>query len=53
VPSSESKDYDLSAKNPVNIKEIIHRAPNEIMEDIVKTNESIVNVTSLLRALLK
>ena len=53
VPSWEIKDYDLSAKNPVNIKEIIHRAPNEIMEDIVKTNESIVNVTSLLRALLK
>ena len=53
MPSSEIKDYDLSAKNPANIKEIIHRAPNEIMEDIVKTNESIVNVTSLLRALLK
>lgn len=35
VPYWEIKDYDLSAKNPANIKEIIHRAPNEIMEDIL------------------
>lgn len=51
--SLEIKDCDLSAKNLSNIKEIIRRAPNEIMEDIVRTNESIVNVTSLLRTLLK
>lgn len=53
MPSSEIKDYDLSAKNPANIKEIIHRAPNEIMEDIIRTNESIVEVTSVLRTLIK
>lgn len=53
VPSWEIKDYDLSAKNPANIKEIIHRAPNEIMEDIIRTNESIVDATSVLRTLLK
>lgn len=41
MPSLEIKDYDLSAKNPVNIKQIIHRAPNEIMEDIIRTNEII------------
>ena len=53
VPSSEIKDYDLSAKNPANIKEIIHRAPNEIMEDIIRINESIVDATSVLRTLVK
>ena len=53
VPSSEIKDYDLSAKNPANIKEIIHRAPNEIMEDIIRRNENIVEATSALRALIK
>ena len=53
MPSSEIKDYDLSAKNPANIKEIIHRAPNEIMEDIIRRNESIVKATSALRALIK
>ena len=53
VPSSEIKDYDLSGENPANIKEIIHRAPNEIMEDIIRTNESIVEATSLLCSLIK
>lgn len=51
--SLEIKDYDLSAKNPANIKEIIHRAPNEIMEDIIRINESIVEATSVLRTLVK
>ena len=53
VSSSEIKDWDLSAKNPANIKEIIHRAPSEIMEDIIRTNESIVEATSLFCALIK
>lgn len=53
MTSSEIKDYDLSAKNPANIKEIIHRAPNEIMEDIIRTNEIIFEGTSQLRTLIK
>ena len=53
VPSWEIKDYDLSAKNPANIKEIIHRAPNEIMEDIIRKNEIIFAGTSQLRTLIK
>ena len=51
--SLEIKDYDLSAKNFSNIKEIIHRESNELMEDIIRTNESIVEATSALRALIK
>lgn len=53
VPSWEIKDYDLSAKNPANIKEIIHRAPNEIMEDIIRTNTNIYQQLDNLQAILK
>ena len=51
--SLEIKDCDLSAKNLSNIKEIIHREPNEIMKNIIRTNESIVETTSVLRILIK
>ena len=43
----------LSAKNPANIKEIIHRAPNEIMEDIIRTNTNIYQQLDNLQAILK
>lgn len=53
VPVDQIKDFDLSAKNPSNVKEIIHRAPREILQDIVATNETILEETSLLRTLIK
>lgn len=53
VSSSEIKDYDLSAKNPANIKEIIHRAPNEIMQDILEANAKIATHLDNLQSILK
>ena len=39
-------NYDISAKNPANIKEIIHQEPSEILAEI-KSNDKTIN--SLLR----
>ena len=49
VAVEDIKDYDLSAKNPAKIKEIIHRAPAEILADIASTNEKIIKQSDTLR----
>lgn len=49
VSVNDLHDYDLSAKNPNNIKEIIHRDPSDILKDIEMTNTEIANLTELLQ----
>lgn len=46
------KDYDLSAKNPAKIKEIIHRTSSEIMTDILATYQKIEEATQDLQNLI-
>lgn len=52
VSLSEIKNYDLSAKNPANNKEIIHRDPKEIIEEILSINQKIQDQTFKLRNLI-
>ncbi len=46
-------NYDLSAKNPANIKEVIHQSPVDILADIKRNeqaiNQLIVDVDSLIK----
>jgi len=49
VNVNDIKDYDLSAKNPNKIKEIVHRDPKEILQDIEKNNEKIISIVSELK----
>ena len=37
VDVKDIRDYDLSAKNPAKIKEIVHRTPQDILQDIKST----------------
>lgn len=41
VNVNDVKDFDLSAKNPNKVKEVIHRAPKDILEDIEKNNKKV------------
>jgi type I restriction enzyme M protein len=41
VNIEDIKDFDISAKNPAKIKEIIHRDPKDILADIKATDEKI------------
>ena len=52
VNINDIKDFDLSAKNPANIKEIIHRNPKEIVEDIEKSAWKINSLIQNLKWLI-
>lgn len=41
VNVDDIKDGDISAKNPAKIKEIVHRTPKDILQDIHKNHEKI------------
>lgn len=47
------KDYDLSAKNPAKIKEIIHESPADILEKIMNTQKIIAEGITKLQSLVK
>jgi type I restriction enzyme M protein len=47
------KDYDLSAKNPAKIKEIIHESPADILEKIMNTQKTIEEEMKILQSLIK
>lgn len=53
VNIEDIKDFDLSAKNPAKIKEIIHRDPKDILADIKATDEKIVAEREKLEKILK
>jgi type I restriction enzyme M protein len=48
VDSADIRDYDISAKNPAKIKEIIHVSPTDILEKIKITNSEIEHLTKKL-----
>lgn len=52
VPVSKIRDYDISAKNPANIKEIIHRSPTQILLDIESTDHQIAEIRSTLQQII-
>lgn len=53
VKISDIKDYDISAKNPNKIKEIIHRAPKEIIEDIEANEKKVIELIGAIKKMLK
>ena len=53
VDVDDIKDYDISAKNPAKIKEIIHRKPAEILANIEKNNEELSILTEKIKKILK
>lgn len=53
VNVNDLKEYDLSAKNPNKVKEQIHRAPKDILEDIEKGNEKIELLVKEIRKIIK
>ncbi len=52
VKVEDIKGYDLSAKNPAKIKEVIHRSPIEILKDIKATDEKIAKEREELERIL-
>lgn len=52
VSVSDIRDYDISAKNPANIKEIIHQSPSDILHNITSTNQEILTLTNKLSQLI-
>lgn len=52
VDIADIRDYDISAKNPAKIKEIIHVSPTDILEKIKITNNEIVDLTNQLDKLI-
>jgi len=53
VNVNDVKDCDLSAKNPNKVKEIIHRAPKDILEDIEKNNKKVEWIVAELKKIVK
>jgi type I restriction enzyme M protein len=51
VNINDIRDYDISAKNPANIKQIIHQTPQEILSKIEQTNQQLVSLTKKLSKL--
>lgn len=52
VDIADIRDYDISAKNPAKIKEIIHVSPTDILEKIKTTNIEIANLTNQLHKII-
>ncbi len=52
VNINDIKDYDISAKNPANIKEIIHENPKDILAKIENTNKEIEKNMKALKRIL-
>ncbi len=52
VDIADIRDYDISAKNPSKIKEIIHVSPTDILEKIKITNNKIEDLTVQLDKLI-
>ena len=52
VNVSDIRDYDLSAKNPAKIKEIIHTSPKDILTKINQINKEIIWLTDKLSKLI-
>lgn len=52
VNIKDIRDYDISAKNPANIKEIIHKSPLDILANIQSTNQEILTLTNKLLQLI-
>lgn len=49
---SAAEGFDLSVKNPDNGEEIIHRTPQEIMDEIAELDTESAEVLQKIRALL-
>jgi type I restriction enzyme M protein len=52
VQVDDIRDYDISAKNPAKITEVIHKRPSEILEDITRKNSEIDATTTILTSLI-
>ena len=52
IPVSQIRDYDISAKNPANIKEVTHKSPSDILATIQSTNQEITTLTEKLSQLI-
>lgn len=52
VDIADIRDYDISAKNPAKIKEIIHVSPINILEKIKITNNKIEDLTNQLHKII-
>ena len=53
VDINEIRDYDISAKNPAKIKEIVHMAPRDILHKIAASNTEIQSLTEKLTKMIK
>lgn len=52
VASVDKKTYDLSVKNPNGVDEVIHRSPQEIMDEIAALDEESMELLQVLRGFL-
>jgi type I restriction enzyme M protein len=52
VDNADIRDFDISAKNPAKIKEIIHVSPTDILEKIKITNNEIEDLTNQLHKII-
>jgi type I restriction enzyme M protein len=50
---SQAEKHELSVKNPNNIEEVVHRSPQEIMEEITTLDTESADVLKAIRGLLK
>lgn len=52
VRVEDIRDYDISAKNPSKVTEVIHKLPVEILEEIACRNDEIIATTKVLESLI-
>ncbi len=52
VNINDIKDYDISAKNPNNIKVIVHKSPIKLVENIKDNNKQIDNLMAEIESIL-
>ena len=52
VATIDTETFDLSVKNPTGGEEIVHRSPQEIMEEIAALDAESAQVLANIKALL-
>ncbi|KQC34328.1 DNA methyltransferase [Nonlabens sp. YIK11] len=52
IKASDIKDYDLSAKNPHKVEDVIHRSPQELLSSIKKNDATIKELMNQIESLI-
>ena len=52
VPVTQIKDYDLSAKNPHKVEEVVHRSPKELLNNIKENDKKIADLMNEIESLI-